>query len=487
MSDGVLKNLEPSEVFYYFEELSKIPRGSGNEEAVSNYLVSFAKKHNLEVIQDEALNVLIKKPGTPGYEHSPAVILQGHMDMVCEKDPEVNHDFLKDPLRLQVHEDKIRAQGTTLGADNGIAVAMGLALLAAKDLPHPPLEVLVTTSEETGMDGAHAFDPQSLSGKNLINLDSEEEGVFTVSCAGGSTLRISHPLVWESPQTDWVYYALKIEGLKGGHSGLEIDKGRANAIKLLARFLNHLTNKLDMTLSSMEGGSKHNAIPREAKAVIGILKEDQDLLPILVSQQEAIFREEYRTADPDIRLLLCKAEDTPKQVMSNESFQQVLQFLYLTPNGVQSMSMDIPGLVESSLNLGTIATLRDRVEIISSIRSSVGSIKLNLFQTVAALAELTNAQVIEESSYPEWRYNPDSKFRTLLTDLYEEMFDQKPRITALHAGLECAIFDEKFDGQVDMISLGPNIVGVHTTQEALSISSTRRTWEFLKEALKRMK
>lgn len=487
MEERVLKNLEPADVFYYFEEISKIPRGSGNEQAISDYLVSFAKEHQLEFIQDEALNVIIKKPGTPGYENSPGVVIQGHMDMVCEKEPGIDHDFSKDPIRLQVIGDRITATGTTLGADDGIALAMGLALLAAKDIPHPPLEVLFTTCEETGMDGAQALDPKNISGRILINIDSEEEGILTVGCAGGCLARISIPLSWETPEQGLTFFSLKVEGLKGGHSGIEIHKGRANANKLLARTLNYLNTKMPLTLCSIEGGSKHNAIAREAQAVIGVRKEDQDLLRTQVAELEAIFRDEYKVADPDIRLLLNPYESQPPQAMSAPCAQNVIQFLYLIPNGVQSMSMDIEGLVESSLNLGTIETKEDKVEVISSIRSSVGSIKDNIFQTIASLANLIHGEVVQESSYPEWRYNPDSKIRVLLTDLYEEMFGHKPIIKAIHAGLECGLFAEKFGGEMDMISLGPTIVGVHTTQEYLSISSTQRTWQFLKEALKRLR
>lgn len=487
MEDNVLKNQEPADVFFYFEELSKIPRGSGNEEAISDYLVSFAEAHHLDVIQDEALNVLIKKPGTPGYENSPGVVIQGHMDMVCEKAPGVIHDFLKDAIALQVRDDMIYATGTTLGADNGIAIAMGLALLAAEDIPHPPLELLVTTCEETGMDGAHALDPKTISGRTLINIDSEEEGILTVSCAGGCSARINIPVSWEAPDMSMTFLSLTVEGLKGGHSGIEIHKGRANANKLLARLLDHLSTKISLALCSIDGGSKHNAIARDAKAVIGVRKENEVQLRSRLLELEAILRDEFKTADPDLRILLTALENQPRQVMAAESANHVIQFLYLIPNGVQSMSMDIEGLVESSLNLGVIQTKDGSVEIISSIRSSVGSIKANIFHTIVSIANLTNGNVVEESSYPEWRYNPDSKIRVLLAELYEKMFGQKPLMNAIHAGLECALFDEMFGGQMDMISIGPTMVGVHTAEEHLSIPSTLRTWEFLKEALKAMR
>ncbi len=486
MEDSVLRNQEPADVFFYFEELSKIPRGSGNEQAVSDYLVSFAKTHGLYVVQDAAQNVLIKSPGSAGYENSPGVVIQGHMDMVCEKAPGVIHDFLKDPIRLQVRDDMLYATGTTLGADDGIAVAMGLAVLADKSIPHPPLELLVTTCEETGMDGAHALDPETISGRTLINIDSEEEGILTVSCAGGCTARISIPVSWEHPAADMAFLTLTVEGLKGGHSGIEIHKGRANANKLIARLLDHLTEKMSISLCSIDGGSKHNAIARDARAVLGFRKEDEALLREEVEKLERVLQDECKTVDPDLRILLTSPEKQPEQAFTANSAHQIIEFLYLIPNGVQTMSMDIEGLVESSLNLGVIETKENAVEIISAIRSSVGSIKADIFHTIVSLANLTNGKVIEESSYPEWRYNPDSKVRTLFADLYEKMFGQKPLINAIHAGLECAIFDEMFGGKMDMISIGPSMVGVHTAEEHLSIPSTQRTWELLKEALKAM-
>ncbi|QIB69335.1 aminoacyl-histidine dipeptidase [Aminipila butyrica] len=486
MEDRVLENQEPIDVFFYFEELSKIPRGSGNEQAVSDYLVSFAKAHGLDVLQDAALNVLIKKPGSPGYENRPGVVIQGHMDMVCEKAPGVLHDFLNDPIGLQVRDDMLYATGTTLGADNGIAVAMGLALLAAEDIPHPPLELLVTTCEETGMDGAHALDPKTISGRTLINIDSEEEGILTVSCAGGCSARISLPVSWEKPDMEMAFLTLTVEGLKGGHSGIEIHKGRANANKLLARVLNHLSTEINFVLCSIDGGSKHNAIARDARSVIGIRKEDDALLRKQLKELEIVLQDEFKTVDPDLCIRLTPPENQPKHVFIAASAHQIIQFLYLIPNGVQTMSMDIEGLVESSLNLGVIQTKQDSVEIISAIRSSVGSIKANIFHTIVSLANLTNGQVIEESSYPEWRYNPESKIRTVFADTYEKMFGKKPVMDAIHAGLECALFDEMFAGQMDMISIGPTMVGVHTAEEHLSIPSTKRTWEFLKEVLKAM-
>ena len=487
MGSRVLENIEPVEVFHYFEEISNIPRGSGDERRISDYLVSFAKERKLEVIQDKALNVIIKKPGTEGYENSPGVVIQGHMDMVCEKRPDVTHDFLTDPIKLKIAGDMLYADGTTLGGDDGIAVAMALAILASDTLEHPPVELLVTTSEETGMDGAHMLDSKNVSGKTLINIDSEEEGILTVSCAGGCTSKIDIPITWERADRSRAAYIVDITGLQGGHSGVEIDKGRANANKLMARLLKSVSSEIDLSLCSVGGGSKHNAIARNAQAVVCVDTEDVSALKKQVSELETIFKDEFKVSDPGIEVGLKSAENMPERIMSKDTRENVINFLYLIPNGVQSVSMDIEGLVESSLNLAIVQVKEDSVEIISSIRSSVGSLKKNIFNTVAAIAGLTNGKVTAESDYPEWKYDPDSKVRQLFVDLYEKLFGEKPHISAIHAGLECAIFAEKFDGKLDMISVGPTMFGVHTAEEHLSIPSTQRTWKYLTEALKALK
>ncbi|EGO62762.1 aminoacyl-histidine dipeptidase [Acetonema longum] len=483
----VLEKLEPAEVFRYFREISKIPRGSGNEKGISDYLVSFAKKHHLEVIQDKALNVIIKKPGSKGYENSPGIVIQGHMDMVCEKRPDIKHDFLKDPLELRVVDDMLYAAGTTLGGDDGIAVAMGMAILASEEIAHPPIELLITTSEETGMDGAMALDPANISGKTLINLDSEEEGILTVSCSGGCSARIRIPAAWETANPHDRVFAITVEGLRGGHSGVDIHKGRANANKLMARLLQLLNTKIDFRLGAVDGGSKHNAIARDARAIVCISQAGESALQEQVSRLEKILHNEFKTADPDIRILVKAAERAPGRVMTRESAENVIHFLYLIPNGVQSMSMDIPGLVESSLNLGVVETKESGIEIISSIRSSVGSVRENIFNALVVLGSLANGNVSAEAQYPEWQYNPDSKIREVFIAVYEKMFGQKPLVTAIHAGLECALFAEKFNGQLDMISAGPTIIGVHTAEEHLNIPSTQRTWNYLLDILKALK
>lgn len=482
----VLKNLQPVDVFKYFEKLSQIPRGSGNEKEVSDYLVSFAKDNNLEYVQDSALNVVIRKKASQGYENSPIVILQGHMDMVNEKNSDVEHDFTKDPLKLRIVEDRVYATGTTLGADNGIAVAMGLAILASNEYQHPAIELLVTTSEETGMDGAMALDPKNIKGRTLINIDSEEEGTLLVSCAGGVTAKASIPVKFESVNENLVAYSIKIIGLKGGHSGMEIDKERGNSNKLMGRVLMSILSEIDIRLSSLNGGSKHNAIPRETDAIILVKAEDSAIVEKKISECEEVFKNELRTPDPDIRIKFEVLQDSPTQMFSKESTKNVVNYLYLIINGVTSMSMDIKGLVESSLNLGVVTTYKDGVEFISSIRSSVRSLKNELYNRLLVTAKINSGNVVSESSYPEWAYNPDSKIRTIFENVYEKMYGKKPHISAIHAGLECGLFAEKF-GELDAISFGPNLYDVHTPNENMSISSVQRTWEYLLEVLKNIK
>ena len=482
----ILKDLQPVEVFKYFERLSQIPRGSGNEKEVSDYLVSFAKEHNLEYVQDSALNVVIKKKATEGYEKSPAIVLQGHMDMVCEKDVDIDHDFNKDPLKLRIVDDMVYATGTTLGADNGIAVAMGLAILASDEYEHPAIELLVTTSEETGMDGAMALDPKNVEGRTLINIDSEEEGVILVSCAGGVTAKTTIPTVGEAVDANLVPYMVKIRGLKGGHSGMEIDKERGNSNKLMGRVLMSILSEVDFRLSSLNGGSKHNAIPRETDAVILVRAEDKALVEKKISECGEVFKTELRTSDPDVRAEFEVLTTLPEEMFSKESTNNVVNYLYLVINGVTSMSMDIKGLVESSLNLGVITTHKDSIEFISSIRSSVRSLKDELYNRIVVTAKLNGGSVVSESGYPEWAYNPNSKIREIFEDVYEKINGKKPEINAIHAGLECGLFAEKF-GEMDAISFGPNLYDVHTTSEHMSISSVKRMWEYLLEVLKNVK
>lgn len=481
----VLDGIKPERVMYYFEEISKIPRCSYEEQKISDYLTSVGKSLGLETIQDEALNVIIKKPGTKGYEKSPTVVLQGHMDMVCEKKDGSNHDFSTDPIDLKVDGDLIIAEDTTLGADNGIAVAMGLAIVESEDIPHPPLELLITSNEETGMTGASALDPDNIKGKILINIDSEEEGKALVSCAGGERNLVTVPIKWKTSE-GLSTYEIQVRGLKGGHSGMEIDKGRGNSNKILGRILERLNKEVDIDISFIEGGSKSNAIPRYSFARIGISEDKVELVKEIIGKIQKELKVELISKDKDIEISLEKAEDKIDKVFADDTKRAVLNLLFLIPNGVQSMSMDIEGLVESSNNLGVVKTLEEEITIECAIRSSIGSLKRDISNKIRAISELSGSKFESSSSYPAWEYKNDSYIREVFKKAYEDINGKALEIDAIHAGLECGLFDEKFD-DMDMISFGPNIYGVHAPGENFSISSTDRSYELLLKVLEYIK
>ena len=483
-----LEGVKPERVFYYFEEMTKVPRCSFHEEKISNFLKSFGEKQGLETIQDEALNIIIKKPAYPGYENSPTVVLQGHMDMVCEKDGDSNHDFSKDPLDLKIEGDFLKAEKTTLGADNGIAVAMCLAILESKDIPHPPLEILVTTNEESGMGGAFNLDPKRIDGRMLINIDSEEEGNILVSCAGGERNLVTIPIEWEpfNSNQDNIVYSIKIAGLQGGHSGMEIHKGRGNANKILARILAAIKDECDIKLVHIEGGSKTNAIPRNGEAIVCLNKEDEKTFIEVVKTYEEQIQNELKTSDPGFNIITNIVNDKPKKVFSGDTFNRTIAALTLIPTGVQSMSMDIEGLVESSNNLGIVKTLENELTIESAMRSSQKTLKENIAKQIKTVADIVKAEWKSYSSYPAWEYKKDSKLREIFKRVYKSQYGEDINVAAIHAGLECGLFAEKFEN-MDMVSFGPNMYGVHTPEERLSISSTERTYKLLLNVLKEIK
>ncbi len=482
----VLEGIKPERIMYYFEEISKVPRCSHDEKRISDYLFKTGKELGLEVIQDEALNIIIKKPGSKGYENSPIVVLQGHMDMVGEKIDESDHDFAKDPIKLTVEGDYIIAKETTLGADNGIAVAMCLALLESKDIPHPPLEVLVTSNEETGMSGADALDPKNIEGKILINIDSEEEGKILVSCAGGQRDMITIPINWSELSKEKDVYEIIIAGLQGGHSGMEINKYRGNSNKILGRILYRIKMESDFDLSFIEGGSKSNAIPRYAKAIISISSDKFEEVKNIIDKVENELKAELASSDKDIELTFRKSEEQTSKVFHRDTMMKVITALMLLPNGVQTMSMDIEGLVESSNNVGVLKTTDNAVTIESAMRSSVGTLKSYISNQIRTIAENIGAEWMSSSSYPAWEYNKDSYIREVFKKSYKEIYGEEIKIDAIHAGLECGLFKEKF-GEMDMVSFGPNMYGVHAPGEKLSISSTERTYELLLKVLEKIK
>lgn len=481
---GVLKGLEPCLVFKYFEEICQIPHGSGNVRAISDYCVKFAKDRQLDVYQDEVYNVIIKKPASAGMEAAPAVILQGHLDMVCEKNADVAFDFEKDSLRLAVDGDEIHANGTTLGGDDGIAVAMALAILDDDTIVHPPLEVLFTTEEETGMDGAQHLDCSRLSAKYMINIDSEEEGVITVGCAGGLKSQAAIPV--EHMDFEGVVYDLKVSGLAGGHSGAEIHLGRANANKLMGRLLFALRKELDFGLVEVNGGAKDNAIARDAAARIVLPEEQCQAAVQIISQCSAQIRQEYCTVDPGICVTLEKGEGYKGSVLTFAAAEKVIYLLMNSPYGVQSMSAQLPGLVESSLNLGIVRTEADAVTLTWAVRSSVKSRKWLINDQLEYMTGMLGGDYTWHGDYPEWAYRQESPLRALAIDTYEKMFGKKPVVSTIHAGLECGLFAEKMPDE-DMISIGPDLKDIHTPGERLSISSTKRTFDYVCEMLKNFK
>lgn len=480
---AVLANLEPKKVFHFFEEISQIPHGSYHTRQISDYLVDFARKRGLTYYQDEANNVIIVKEAAPGYEHAPAVILQGHMDMVCQKAPDSSHDFEKDGLELAVDGDLILAKGTTLGGDDGIAVAYCLALLDDEHLSHPKLEVLLTSDEEVGLLGAVAADLSVLEGKMLINLDSEEEGEFLTSCAGGGRANLFLPVTRRTEAG--MTYEISVEGLTGGHSGMEITKERANANKWMGRLLSAVRKETDFSLAELEGGQADNAIPRSCRAVVTVAEENRTVFESAVRKMGAVFEQEQRVQDPDLTVRLTSLGWKEQDVLDQTSLTNALLALNLIPNGIQAWSMELEDLVETSLNLGVLKLENKELALSSAVRSSVESKKEYLLDQLRMLAEHVGGQMTVHGEYPAWEYRADSKIRSIFVDTYREMYGEEPAIKAIHAGLECGIFCDKIE-ELDCISLGPNMYGVHTTEERLSISSTARTWELLVEVLKRL-
>lgn len=489
---GVLSGLQPEKVFYYFEEITKIPHGSGNMDQISNFLVNFAKERNLFYIQDKVKNVIIVKEATPGYEEEPAVILQGHMDMVAVKKPDCDIDMLTEGLRVAIDGDKIYAEGTSLGGDDGIAVAYALAILDSDDLKHPKLEVVITVDEEVGLDGAREIDLSMLESHRMLNLDSEEEGIFLTSCAGGVRVGCHVPL--EKAQAGGIAYEVVVGGLLGGHSGAEIHKERGNSNALCGRVLWKLTEKIPVAIKSMGGGLADNAIPRETKAVLVVQEADKAVLEETVKEVAAELSGEYATKDPDVFVSAKELEKGSWLCVTPQAAKKAAAFLHALPVGVQAMSADMPGLVETSLNMG-ILELKE-AELLAefsaensamllaefSVRSSVESSKNALIDKLAAITVMAGGHITTTGAYPGWKYRVDSPLRDKMVAVYEKMYGKKPRVEAIHAGLECGILGSKIK-DLDCVSLGPQMSDIHTTEETLSISSTARVWEYLVKLL----
>lgn len=478
---AVLENLEPKSVFHFFEQMCAIPHGSGNIQAISDWLVHFAEERGLEVHRDHMLNVIIIKEATPGYEQAEPVILQGHMDMVCETAPGCTKDMTAEGLDLAVDGDVVYAKDTTLGGDDGIAVAMGLALLDAQDLQHPRVEVVITVDEEIGLLGAAGIDVSPLKGRRMINLDSEDEGVFTVSCAGGNDTRCILPVKRETHAGKAL--SLTLGGLIGGHSGAEIDKGRGNSNLLMGRLLYTLSQKTELRLVRVDGGQKDNVIPRETTAVA--VAADEAVVKVVCAQVEQELKVEYASTDPDafIEVETVDADFIP---MDADSTKRTVAMLCCMPNGIEEMSAEIAGLPQTSSNLGALTTTQESVVGGISVRSSLGSQKDMLSARISCLMEQLGGKTEINGDYPGWAYAKESPLRDLLVEVFTEQYGHEPRIEAIHAGLECGMFVDKLDG-LDCISIGPDLKDIHTCREKLYVSSVQRLWKMLVETLRRMK
>ncbi|WP_409015873.1 aminoacyl-histidine dipeptidase [Anaerostipes caccae] len=470
---GVLDHLEPKKVFKYFEILTKIPHGSYNCKAVSDFCVDFAKKRGLFVIQDDHYNVIIKKEASPSCTHKPALILQGHLDMVCQKDQGSPVDFTKDALELQIDGDFVSAKGTTLGGDDGIAVAYCLALLDDDSILHPPLEVVFTTEEEVGMEGATALDTSVLEGKYLLNIDSEEEGILLAGCAGGTTVKVSLPLKYKEMQGSLC--RVSITGLLGGHSGTEIDKNRANAHILMGRLLCCVKG---IHISRIYGAleQKDNAIPNECYAEL--ICEDREAIEEAAAKLLQNFKEQFQGTDDSMEVRLEFSEMEKRDCLTQDAQDAVLYFLNHTPNGIHTMSRDIEGLVESSLNLGILKMDGEEISFSFGVRSSAPFYKEELAGCLESLARKLNGSYERVNDYPAWEYKKDSVLRDVFLKAYRQMYGKEMKVGMIHAGLECGIFASRIQG-LDIVSFGPDIFDIHTTGERLSVPSVKRTWELL--------
>ena len=520
---GKLSGLASEKVFEYFELLCSVPHGSGNTDAISSLCVDFAKEHGYRYVRDEVNNVVIYAPASEGYENAETVILQGHMDMVCAKAPGNNIDMQKEPISVYYEDDFVKAKDTSLGGDDCIAVAMIMAILDSKDIPHPAIEAVFTVDEEIGLLGAAALDGNLLSGKYLINIDSEEEGVFTCGCAGGVRFEGTLPVKYEEKECKETnkLYTVKIGGLMGGHSGCDIEKGRANSNHLMGRMLNALVKKLELSLVSFEGGHFDNVIAAETTVGLAVKTGDADEFEQLIEKYDKMFKEEYASSDAGVYVKIIERNERNKKVSEdisdgsrnskgdagfinltemedgsreNKSIRaltaadsaSIFSLLAVMPQGVIEMSSDIKGLVQTSLNLGITLLEKECFKFSFCVRSSIKSQKDALVEILTELTEKYGGTVALHGDYPGWAFRRDSKLRESFRKCFVELFGKEPVITATHGGLECGLFTEKVEG-IDCISIGPDLFEIHSERERLSISSTVRVWKLLTAALKSMK
>ncbi len=478
-----MRNLEPQLVWNYFYEITRIPRPSKKEDKIRAFLQEFAAKKNLEVKTDQAGNVLIKKSASAGFENQKSVILQAHMDMVCEKNSGVKFDFENDPIQTEVKGEWLHAVGTTLGADNGIGMALMLAVLDSEKMEHPTLECLFTTDEETGLTGAFALEDDFLSGDVLINLDSEDDGEIFVGCAGGIDTTARFKYKTKKIPHGYFAFSIKVSGLLGGHSGDDIDKRRANANKLLNRILWNIHKEMDLRIVKIDGGNLHNAIPREASAVAVVPASQKEHVRVMFNRIAMEIEEELKEVETKLRLEL-RSEELPEEALNKKTTRKLLQAIYACPHGIKAMSADMPGLVETSTNLASVKMLEDNtIKIVTSQRSSVESAKYDIAHQVESVLALADCKVTHGDGYPGWKPNLSSEILKTAELTYQKLFGDAPKIKAIHAGLECGLFLKKYP-HLDMISIGPTMRGVHSPDERLHIPAVGKAWQWLTEILK---
>jgi dipeptidase D len=478
-----IEGLKPALLWRYFAGIARIPRPSKHEERIGAHVLATAQELGLQAAQDGCGNIVVRKPASPGREKVRSICLQAHLDMVCEKNADTSHDFLQDPIELVRKGDVVMANGTTLGADNGIGVATNLAVMADPSLVHGPLELLFTIDEETGLTGAKNLDPSLIESRTLLNLDSEEEGILYVGCAGGKDTRGNWNVMYEDARLPGSVAHLSVKGLKGGHSGLDIDKGRGNAIKIINRAVLRLAGT-GARLVAINGGNMHNAIPREAEASLFIPEENLDEARALVLELNSLFRAEFSSVEPDLVVRLTEHAGTEKVKVFDAALQQQLcRTISALPHGILNMSADIPGLVETSTNVATIFTTENEIELVTSQRSSVASRLTDAVETVEAIFELGGATVETSMGYPGWRPNLDSPILKVAQECYRSLYGKEAGVTAIHAGLECGILGEHIPG-MDMISFGPTLESVHSPDEKIYIDTVARFWEFLQAMMR---
>jgi dipeptidase D len=474
-----------NDILKWFGEISKIPRCSKNEAAICKWLLDWAAENGFETKTDKVENVLIKVPGTAGYENSPVVVIQGHVDMVCEKTPDSDHDFSKDPIKMVYDGEWLTADRTTLGADNGIAIAMAMTAALSPDVPHPPLELLFTVDEETGLTGASSLEPGFLEGKILINVDSEDEGYFTVGCAGGINTNLSIPYKCAAVPAGFKFVKVNAGGMKGGHSGIDINAEKANAIKIVNQALNELKNKVGGLLVDILGGTAHNAIPRDAEGVMAVPGDKLDQVKTIVAETEASLKIEFAITEPDL-FIKVDVIDALDEALTAESTAILIDFVTVLPHGVSAMSADIEGLVETSNNMARLRLENGQLKVLTSQRSSKVSRLNSLTNRIEAVARLAGGEGQSGDGYPPWQPNMDSPLLAKSLEIYEGMFNKKPVVEVIHAGLECGIIGDKNPG-MDMISVGPTLKFPHSPDEKIHIGTTGMVWDFIAELLKQLK